>query len=292
MGRSRDYGATLCGALGISFAPILLVLSEVQPTPAAVWRFLWAMPILIPLCLVRASGSFGNRGWLPFATLSGVFFSADMFLWHRSIGLLGAGPATLAVNTQVIWVALFGLIALGERPTRAFWIALPVTFVGLALLSGGEVTGVPTETQMRGLAMALGAGVAYAGALICLRRSSRSAGARPEAVLLVQLATAGPILVVVSALEGTLGVVPSANQHLWLALLGLGPQALAWMLITSGIARLPGHHGALMLLIQPAASLALGWVILGQTLDARAALGAAVTLLGIGTALFSERVEE
>lgn len=292
MARTRDYGVTLCGALGISFAPILLVLSEVQPTPAAVWRFVWAMPILIPLCLVRARGSFGNRSWLPFATLSGVFFAADMFLWHRSIGLLGAGPATLAVNTQVIWIALFGLIALGERPTRAFWIALPVTFVGLALLSRGEITGVPTETQMRGLAMALGAGVAYAGALICLRRSGRSAGARPEAVLLVQLATAGPILVVVSTLEGTLGVVPSANQHLWLALLGLGPQALAWMLITSGIAGLPGHHGALMLLIQPAASLALGWAILGQTLDARAALGAAVTLLGIGTALFSERALE
>ncbi len=289
MPRRRDYTMTLCGALGISFAPILVVLSQVAPTPAAVWRFVWALPLLIPLCLIRGGDSFRTRAWIPAAILSGVFFAADMALWHRSIGLIGAGPATLVVNTQVIWIALFGLVVLREPPTRVFWLALPVTFVGLALLSGGDIAGVPREARLPGLAMALCAGVAYAGVLICLRRAGRSAGVAPEAVLLVQLATAGPLLALLALFEGTLQVAPRLEQHAWLAVLGFGPQAVAWVLITRGIAGLPGHHGGLMLLLQPASSLLLGWAILDQALGLRAAGGALLTLLGIGTALLAER---
>ncbi len=292
MARGRDYATILFGALGISFAPILLVLSQVDPTPAAVWRFVWALPVLVPVCLIRASSSFRVRDWIPSAILSGVFFACDMALWHRSIGLIGAGPATLVVNTQVIWIALFGMVALRERPARAFWLALPVTFSGLALLSGGEVAGVPDETRLPGLAMGLGAGVAYAGALICLRRAGRSSGSAPEAVLLVQLATAGPLLSLLGTAEGTLQVLPHAWQHLWLALLGLGPQAVAWLLITRGIAGLPGHHGGLVLLLQPIASLVLGWLILEQALGARAVAGAALTLVGIGAVLLAERTKQ
>lgn len=287
MARGRDYTLTLAGAFGISFAPILLVLSGVAPTPGAVWRFVWAMPVLVPLC-IRARASFRSRAWVPAALLSGAFFAADMALWHRSIGTFGAGPSTLVVNTQVIWIALYGMFALRERPTRAFWLSLPVTFVGLALLAGGDIAGVPSEARLRGLAAALVAGVAYAGVLVCLRRAARTGGPAPEAVLLVQLSVAGPLLALLALAEGTLPVLPRPEQHFWLALLGLGPQAVAWTLITRGLAGLPGHHGGLLLLLQPTSSLILGWLILGQSLGPAALGGASLVLLGIGTTLLAE----
>ena len=34
--------------------------------------------------------------------------NGDLGLWHHSIGVIGAGAATLICNTQPIWVPLFG----------------------------------------------------------------------------------------------------------------------------------------------------------------------------------------
>ena len=67
---------------------------------------------------------------------------------------------------------------------------------------------------------------------------------------------------------------------------------MAWLLITRGIAGLPGHRGGLVLLLQPIASLVLGWLILEQALGARAAAGAALTLVGIGAVLLAERTKQ
>ena len=72
--RPVDYLATLVGALGISTAPVLVVLSQAHPTPIGVWRFIYALPLLVPLCLLRRESrlAFRRRGWMALAGLSGL----------------------------------------------------------------------------------------------------------------------------------------------------------------------------------------------------------------------------
>ncbi|MCP4005499.1 MAG: DMT family transporter [bacterium] len=278
------------GALGISTAPILVALSQAAPTQAAFWRFAYALPVLLALCLVRPAGrrSFSRRGWIAAAALSGLFFAADMDLWHHSIGLIGAGPSTLLANTQIVWLALFGLLFLGERPSRLFWLTLPVIALGLLLLTGEDSADLRFPEQRAGLLFGLAAGFCYAGALICLRRSQRAAPVLPEATLVMQLSVGVVALALVGAVDGSLPATLSAQQHGWLLLLGLVAQVASWMAITTGIKHLPGHHGGLLLLSQPVSSLCLGWWILDQSLAASRIAGAGLILCGVAAALFAE----
>ncbi len=288
MSPGRAYLATLIGALGISTAPILFSLADVHPTTGAVWRFLYALPVLLLLCLWRGRGALRERAWLPFAALSGVFFAADMALWHHSVVLIGAGPGTLLVNTQVLWVALFGLCFLREHPSRAFWLALPVAFAGAFLLAGGGLGGIPGADNRMGLLAAAIASLCYAGVLITLRQSQRASSVAPELTLAVQVCVALALLAGVGFAEGSLPVSLARWQHGWLALLGVGVQALSWILITTGLRELPGHHGALILVAQPVGSLLLGWAILDQSLSPPRVAGAALIVAAILLAVLSE----
>jgi drug/metabolite transporter (DMT)-like permease len=287
--RRTDYAAALSGALGLSFSPILVALSQVAPTPVAIFRYLYALPAVALLCTLRRGGraSFRLRGWIPAAALAGVFFTGDLVFWHHAIPLVGAGPATLLSNTQVVWIGLYGA-TLGDRPSAAFWAALPVLAFGLFLLAGGAQGGIPLEADQRGLVFGLASGLCYAGALICLRRARRAAPVTPEAVLLVELGAALVVALGVGLADGSLPVSLTLIQHLWLAALGLGVQTLAWVAITSGLRALPAHHAGLLLLVQPVGALVLGWWILGQGLDPRRLLGAGLMVAAIASALYAE----
>ena len=56
--------------------------------------------------------------------------------WHHAIEAVGAGLATVLGNLQVIIVGFFAWLLLGERPSRATLLALPVVLVGVVLISG------------------------------------------------------------------------------------------------------------------------------------------------------------
>ena len=47
---------------------------------------------------------------------AGVFFAADLILWHHSIDDVGAGLATVLANIQVVVVPLVAWAVLSERP--------------------------------------------------------------------------------------------------------------------------------------------------------------------------------
>ncbi len=289
--RLRDYVAAGAGALGISLAPIFVTLSEAGPVAAAFWRFAYALPLLAVFCALdpRARASFRQPGWMPLAVLSGFLFALDLLAWHAAIGFVGAGPATLLVSSQVIWVALFGAVFLHEHPSRLFWALLPVVGIGMFLLCGGSLGGFARAADRSGLLLGLLGGFFYAGMLVTLRRAQRAARIVPQATLAVQVAVGIVVVLVAGLAQGTLPVSLSGRQHAWLACLGVGTQVVAWFFITAGIRRIPGHHGSLVLLMQPAASLVLAWWLLGQALEAKRAFGAAMVLAAIAAVVLRER---
>ena len=283
---------TGAGALCIAFAPILFALSGATPTAAALLRFGYALPLVALLCALRpeARAAFRQRGWLGFALLGGAFFASDILLWHRSIERIGAGPATLLANTQVIWMTLFGVAFLGERPAAGFWLALALMLLGMGLLSGATPAGFAVEGGASGLALGAASGAMYGAALLALRAASRRAPVPPEAVLLAQLFAAFGVAALAIGFEGT-GLSLSTRQHAWLILLAAGPQVLGWVLINSGIRRIPAYEGALMLVLQPVASLGLGWWILHQPLSASRIAGVPVLLGAVLLALRTTRAD-
>ena len=133
---------------------------------------------------------FGPRPWrrrVP-AFGAGLFFSADLLLWHHSIHYIGAGLATVLGNAQVVLVGLVAWVVLRERPGPNVLVAVPVVLAGGVLISGVVGTGAYGSDPARGAVYGLLTAVAYTGFILLLRHSNadvrrptRPSGAPPAA---------------------------------------------------------------------------------------------------------------
>jgi drug/metabolite transporter (DMT)-like permease len=134
--------ALLAGAIGIAFAPIFVRLSELGPTATAFYRLALALPILWVWMEIGDRRAETNRptGYRDFVGLavSGLFFAADLGLWHWSIKLTSVANSTLLVNLAPVFVALGAWLLFGERFSTAFLVGLVVAIVGAALLVGSS----------------------------------------------------------------------------------------------------------------------------------------------------------
>src|SRR5262249_36185117 len=110
------------------------------------------------------------------AWLSGLFLAADLVVWSHAIAAIGAGLGTVVPNLQVLFIALIGWLALGERPDRSLLFGAPVMLTGL-LMVGGVIGGGHGYGASPPTGIALGVAVAglYSVFILTLRRAGRTA---------------------------------------------------------------------------------------------------------------------
>src|SRR3546814_10954464 len=139
----------LAGAAIIGTNGIMVELAGTPPTVSAFWRVTFGGVML--LGWVVASGGWRalaprTWGWI---IVTGVFFAADLWLWHRSILLVGPGLATLLGNAQVFFMALAGVLLFRERVGPRFLGGLLLAFAGLWLRSEGGRGGTECVSTCR-----------------------------------------------------------------------------------------------------------------------------------------------
>jgi len=271
------------GAATISWSAVFVALARQGGASAvgtAFYRCALALPVLVALAAIEQR----RRGPRPFAqrlraTMAGGFLAVDLILWAHAITAVGAGVATVLGNLQVLFVAGIAWLVWHERPSRAVAVAIPVVMLGVVLVSG--LIGSPSTGQhpLAGVWYGMGTSLAYAGYLLTLRRAS-AASARIAAP--VAEATFGATMATLAfgLVFGGLELQPAWPAIGWLALLALLSQTAGWLLITSSLPRLPAAVSSLMLLLQPAASLGLAALILGQRPTVLQIVGAILTCGG------------
>ncbi len=272
------------GAITIAFSSILVRLSHASPSTAAIFRCAYALPLLGLLALWE-DRRLGPRSWHDrrYAVAAGLFFSADLILWHRSIGDVGAGLATVLANIQVVLVPLIAWLVLSERPGRQVLAALPIALVGVLFISGVLEQGAYGRDPARGAVYGLCAGVAYVGFLMLLRRGGTDLR-RPAGPLFDATATAAVACVIAGVIIGDAKLVPSWPSAGWLATLALTSQVLGWLLITISLPRLPSALTSLLLTVQPVGSVVLGALIFAESPTPLQLVGVALVLAGLLTA--------
>jgi drug/metabolite transporter (DMT)-like permease len=277
---SARLGAVL-GAVAIAFSSILVRLSHASPSTAAIFRCAYALPVLV-LLAGREDRRLGRRAWRDrrFAIASGLFLACDLILWHHSIEDVGAGLATVLANIQVVLVPLVAWAVLSERPSRRVLAALPIALIGVLLISGALEHGAYGRAPGRGTLYGLGAGLAYVGFLLLLRRSGvdlrRPAGPLLDLTLAATIACLAAGLII-----GDADLAPDWPGAGWLITLALSSQVLGWLLITSSLPRLPAAVASLLLTVQPVGSVALGAVIFAEAPTALQYAGVALVLCGL-----------
>ena len=212
--------------------------------------------------------------------MAGLFFAADLILWHHSIDDVGAGLATVLANIQIVLVPLVAWAVLSERPGRRVLAALPIALIGVVLISGALQHGAYGRAPLRGALFGLGAGVAYVGFLLLLRRGGSDLR-RVAGPLFDATAVATVACVLAGLVVGDADLAPGWPGVGWLIVLALTSQVIGWLLISTSLPRLPAAMTSLILAVQPVASVGLAALILGESPSGLQLIGVAVVLSAV-----------
>src|SRR5947207_1125016 len=285
----RPLATVLVGALAIAFSGILFILADVSPSTGAFWRCVWAVP---PLWLVAR---YEQRKWgkrtlrqRSYAWIAGLFFAADLVLWHNAIEQVGAGLATVLGNMQVVLVGLLAWAILGERPQRSAFASIPVVALGVLLISGALEHGAYGSNPRLGTLYGIGTGIAYSGFLLVLREGSRDR-LRPAGPLFDATLASAIGCLAIGLVVGDLDLTPSWSATGWLVLLALSSQVLGWLLISNSLPRLPAVSTSISLTLQPVCSVIFAALIVSESPSALQLGGAACILSGLVLATVGRR---
>jgi drug/metabolite transporter (DMT)-like permease len=281
----------LLGATCISFSAVFVNLADVTPATATFFRTGYALPLLLLIWLRVRRSDRRSASMRRLAFASGVLLGADFTLWHYSIDSIGAGLATVLANTQVVFVGLLAWLLHGERPRPLALALVPVVFLGVVLLSGLGGSDAYGADPLAGVIFGVGAGLAYAGFLVALRRSNRALAPASGPLLDATFGAAVGTALVGLAGGLHLDLVPHWPAHGWLLALALVSQVVGWLSITTALPRLPALETSIILLVQPMGSVLWGRLIFGEDLSLVQWSGVALVLAGVALLSIKRRAK-
>jgi drug/metabolite transporter (DMT)-like permease len=269
------------GALTIAFSAILVHQAGVHPATAALYRCAYAAPVLALLAW-RERRLYGPRGdgQQRLALIAGLFFAADLIFWHQAIADVGAGLATVLGNLQVVFVPFGAWAMLSEAPGRRILTALPLTLIGVVLISGALEDGAYGAHPVRGVALGVVTGLSYAAFILLLRHGTDDQR-RPAGPLLDATCASAVACLAAALVLGDDDLVPAWPSAAWLVTLALSSQVLGWMLISNSLPRLPAALTSMILTVQPVGSVLLGIVLLGEEPTVLQLAGAGCIVAGL-----------
>ncbi|MGH8615746.1 MAG: DMT family transporter [Gammaproteobacteria bacterium] len=237
----KALGSLIAGALCIGFAPIFVRLIDVGYTAAAFWRVALSVPVLWLLRYPRQQRDpEGNSARLHWLWLAGVFFAADLAVWHQSIRFTSVANATLLANLSPLFVTAGSVWLCGDRINAGFLTGLVLALTGSTVLVADSFT-VSMQT-VRGDCFGVVAAVFYSGYLLGVSRLRRHVSA-VEVMWWSTLACAAALLPVVLLLGEPLW--PQSARG-WAVLLGLAfvSQITGQGLIAYALAHLPASFSS------------------------------------------------
>ncbi len=202
----------------------------------------------------------------PFLAAGAAGYMGAQFLFIFSTRLTTAANAIFLQYTAPIYVLIFGVWFLGERPRRVDWITMVVIFAGMLLFFG---EGLTLDGLYGNLAAILG-GVALAIMIVSARAQKDS---HPAQIFLIG-----------SCLGGLIGL-PSVLQETWsladaaiIAYLGIIQTGLASALYSIAIRHVPALESNLILMLEPVLNPLWVFLVIGESPAPLALIGGAVVL--------------
>ena len=132
----------LIGAFLISFSPVMVSMSDLQPTVSAFYRVFIGSIFLIFVIFLNRSLYINPFSVNPYLILAGIFFALDLWFWHRSILYIGPGMSTLIANFQIFIIPLMSFFIFSMTPNKYQIIAIVLGISGLYLTLGYEAASI------------------------------------------------------------------------------------------------------------------------------------------------------
>jgi drug/metabolite transporter (DMT)-like permease len=129
----------------VSFGSIFVRLAEASPLAVAFYRVFLASLLLVPFAAHdarRAWPALPRRGrWLVLG--AGIALAVHFATWIASLSYTSIASSVLLVNTSPVFAVVLSRLFIGERIPAVVLAAIPIAFVGAALIALADWTGSP-----------------------------------------------------------------------------------------------------------------------------------------------------
>lgn len=263
--------------------------SGARPLPTLTWRFGIAAVAMAAYLFVRRPAALrvAPAELARFGLLSLTGYGAASLCFFFALRHISPSVATVLLYTYPALIALFEAAAGRARLHRASLAAIALTFAGCVLVVGMLEQDI--EVSVPGVALALGAGVAY-GVFTVL--SDRLVPGRSRLVVMTYMfAISAALMAAISLATGeTLSVAGWSARQWWLVLAIVAvPTIAAVVLYMGGIRRLGPARAALASTTEPVFTIGMSWMLLGERLSPLQLLGTVLVVAGIVLAERAER---
>jgi drug/metabolite transporter (DMT)-like permease len=193
--------------------------------------------------------------------------AATFVLFVMATQMTSAANAILLQYTAPLWVALFGIWYLRERPLLIDYVTMVLIAVGMLLFFGDHLTG----DDLLGNILAVLSGVTMAWMTLFLRKQKD--GSPVETILL------GNVLAAAVGLPFLLTATPTPTDTGILLFLGIFQLGIPFILYAFAIKRLPALEVVLISTLEPILNPIWVFLINGELPGPMALLGGAIVLL-------------
>jgi len=254
-----DHGTSVAAAVAVRSGATAIVL-------LALLRLL-SVPLAMPrVTLARGLGI-------------GLLVALQSYCLYSAVAVIPVALALLAFNTYPMFFSLLTWAAGGERPSMRAVIAIPLALVGLALAL--DVVGTASRVAGRwaeigvGVGWALGASILFTAVLFFTTRYLKEVDGRLRS-LLTMAATAVAVFAAGAATQ-TLAFPGDGPGWIGLVLLTVLYGSAITAVFTI-VPRLSAASSTVALNFEPIAAMLMGWIVLGQAMNATQVVGVFVVV--------------
>ncbi len=232
----------------------------------ACYRALFALLFLLPFV------GWKRVRWRPMLVPMAVLFGVMNFLYIAALTRTTAASAIFLQYTSSVWACVFGWLILKEPIERGNLVALVCAVCGIGWIVAGDWGG----PHFLGNVMALGAGLTYAGVILCLRQLREE-----DSAWLIAVNHLVSFLMLLPFVWDMGDVSVSLLQWVLIAALGITAMALPYVIFARAVRDVATQEAGLLLLLEPVLNPVWVWLCWREDNPVAVWIGGGLILSGL-----------
>ncbi|WP_282020382.1 EamA family transporter [Planomicrobium okeanokoites] len=251
------------------------IAGEAHPLTIGAFRLMIGGFSLLLFTLITKSFIVRNVSW-PAVLVSAASMALFQPLFFSSVQLTGIAIGTVvAIGSAPVLAGLIEWLFLKRRPDRVWTTATMLSIIGCILLFANKGA---AEVDALGVAMALGAGLAFALYAIASKNVLESMEAVPAVAIIFSVAA---VFLIPSLFFFDISYILIPGDAGIIFYLGFATTSLAYILFSKGLKKIPSSSAVTLSLAEPLTASILGVLVVGEVLSWLSWTGVVLLLGGI-----------
>lgn len=266
------FAAMLWGTTGTAQN---FISGEAHPLTIGAFRLMIGGFSLLLFTIITKSLVIRNVSWQA-VLISAASMALFQPLFFSSVQLTGIAIGTVvAIGSAPVLAGMIEWLFLKRRPDRIWTAATMMSIIGCILLFANKGA---ADVNVLGVAMALGAGLAFALYAIASKSVLESMEAVPAVALIFSIAA---VFLIPSLFFFDISYILIPADAGIILYLGFATTSLAYILFSRGLKKIPSSSAVTLSLAEPLTASILGVLVVGEVLSGLSWVGVVLLLGGI-----------